>query len=122
MKKFLLAATMLTGLASGANADLVRFDNPLQPNVNCNTNCQSFVDIGGIGFGAAPRILTLHTQDREAGSSDPREADGRTGDAIGGANNRTPLRSAASIGEEPAKWPSASIQASKATAASRLTA
>ena len=86
MKKFLLAATMLTGLASGANADLVRFDNPLQPNANCNTNCQSFVDIGGIGFGAAPRILTLHTQDREAGSSDPRAADGRTGDAIGGAN------------------------------------
>jgi hypothetical protein len=84
MKKLVLAAT-LAAFSSPAYADLVLFDNPFQSNA-ASANEQSLVDVGGIGFGARPRILTLQESPHQVGSSDPTSPTGRTGDAIGGDN------------------------------------
>jgi hypothetical protein len=83
MRKYLLAAA-LAAFCSPAYADLVRFDNPFQSNA-ASTNTQSFVDFGGIGFGSAPRVLTLQTSPIQTGSVAPANTpDGLafTGDAI----------------------------------------
>jgi hypothetical protein len=100
MKKLLLAATMLGGLASAAHADLVLFDNPNQPNTG-SAAVQSFVDFSGIGFGAAPRVLTLHDSPTQSGSVAPsNDADGLvfTGDAIDNGNNKGSAPTLASLG------------------------
>jgi len=84
MKKLLLAAA-LAAFSSPACANLILFDNPNQPNGGTAVE-QSYVDIGGIGFGAAPRVLTLQTAPIQTGSSDPSAPGGVTGDAISGAD------------------------------------
>ena len=56
MKKLLLAASMLTALALPAQADLVLSD-------------LVFRDLGGTGFGVAPRLLTIQNNVFEQGST-----------------------------------------------------
>jgi hypothetical protein len=56
MKKLFLAASMLTALALPANADLVLSD-------------LVFRDLGGTGFGVAPRLLTIQENVFEQGST-----------------------------------------------------
>src|SRR4051812_2372402 len=56
MKKLLLAASMLTALALPAHADLV-LSNLV------------FRDLGGTGFGVAPRLLTLQDNGFESGAT-----------------------------------------------------
>ena len=51
------------------------------------TAAASFVDLGAQGFGAAPRLLTLQTNDFESGSVTP--VDVVHGDAVTGANKST---------------------------------
>jgi len=51
------------------------------------TVAQSFIDLGGQGFGAAPRMLTLQTNTVETGNETP--VDVEHGDAIDGANKST---------------------------------
>ena len=80
LKKFIGTLATLASfavVAPSAKAELVRFDTGLGGNIG------SFVDIGGIGFGAAPRLLTLQTDPFEAGASTPT---GLTGNAEPGAN------------------------------------
>ena len=80
LKKFIVTLAMFASLAipaSSAKADLVRFDTGL------GGNAGSLVDISGIGFGSAPRLLTLQTSPFEAGASTPT---GLTGNAEPGAN------------------------------------
>jgi len=55
MKRLLLAASMLTALALPANAEFV---------LSANT----FADLGGTGFGVAPRLLTLQANPLENGA------------------------------------------------------
>jgi hypothetical protein len=59
MKKLLLAASMLTALALPAQADLI-----IDPN-----GAGFFADLGGTGFGVAPRLLTLQQNVLEAGGT-----------------------------------------------------
>jgi len=61
MRKLLLTtAALLTLLVSPAKAHLIPFDN----GSGCVTalHCAQYVDNGGQGFGAVPRVLTLETQ------------------------------------------------------------
>jgi hypothetical protein len=56
MKKLLLAVSMLTALALPASANMIFIDQE---------------DLGGLGFGAFPRMLTLQTATFEFGSVTP---------------------------------------------------
>ena len=96
--KLLAAAAILAASALPANASLVLFDNPFQ--TDCTTAaCESFVEIGGTGFGAAPRMLTLQTTPLQEGSGVPDGATGTavTGDAIAG-DNKTNVLTLGSLG------------------------
>src|SRR5438876_742394 len=72
------AALGITLLAPPANATLV---------LTGPTPAASFVDLGAQGFGNAPRMLTLQTNDFESGSVTP--VDVVHGDAVAGANKST---------------------------------
>jgi len=98
----------LATVAAPANADLIRFDNPNQSNA-ASANVQSFVDFQGIGFGAAPRVLTLQTNGIQAGSVGPdASADGIfvTGGAVDNGNNKASAPSLADLG-----WQAGSVVA-----------
>lgn len=94
-----VAATLLVNCGTG-QASIVLFDNPNQSNA-CSANCQSFVDFGGQGFGAYPRVLTLQTAPLQAGSVFPdNSADnlGFSGDAISNGMNKGSTPSLADLG------------------------
>jgi len=103
MKRFLLASTLLAGLGSApANANLVLFDNPTQPNSG-DAVSQSFIDLGAQGFGNAPAMLTLHNKDIETGGVAPTGVAGGTaivgsGDAETNGNNKAAAPTLASLG------------------------
>ena len=67
-----------------AQASLILIDANGNP---VNTVAGSFVDLGAQGFGAAPRMLTLQTNDVETGFVTP--VDVAHGDAVPGANKST---------------------------------
>jgi hypothetical protein len=98
MKKLLLAATALIALAVPAQADLVLSD-------------LVFRDLGGTGFGVAPRLLTLQNSPLESGGTIA-TAGGGTSFFYGGiptvaqttcTSNGTCARRAAAPGPEPTK-------------------
>ena len=100
----LAAAAVVVGVAP-AQAELVRFVNPT-PVAGCaanpSLNCTSSVDIGALGFGAAPRMLTLQstgTETSQVGASVPTaiDPDQATGQAIVGAN-KTEARTLGELG------------------------
>jgi len=108
MKKKLFG--MLGGLslvvvaAVPASANLVQFDSG---NATCSGDpqCLSLVDLGGTGFGAAPRLLTLQTRPLQEGSGVPDGSGGTatTGDAVAGAN-KTNVETLGALGWVPAQF------------------
>jgi hypothetical protein len=87
MKKLLLAASFLCGLAGAANANLILVEETPTGPVPAPTVAASFTDLGAQGFGTAPRMLTLQTNTVETGSVTP--IDVTNGDAVPGANKST---------------------------------
>jgi len=96
MKRSLVFATAAMGavLASyiPARASVILFTNP-NPVAGCagGANCSSIVDFGGLGFGAYPRVLTLHDRPTQVGGVGV-DANGNvvtTGDAIATGNNKS---------------------------------
>ena len=87
LKKLLLAATFSCALAGAANADLILVQVTSTGVVPAPTVAASFVSLGAQGFGAAPRMLTLQTNDVETGNVTP--VDVVHGDAVPGANKST---------------------------------
>ena len=75
MCSLVAAGAMLAATSSVAQANLILVGGTPQA---------SFTDIGGQGFGAAPRMLTEQTKDLESGFETP--VDVEHGDAIDGAN------------------------------------
>jgi hypothetical protein len=73
-----LALTGITAMSGAARADLILIGG---------TPALSFRDLGGQGFGNAPRLLTLQTSTFESGSGTPVNV--ANGDAVPGANKTT---------------------------------
>ena len=71
----MIARTMLVAAAlmisSAAHADLILFNNGVGFGACTDDNCKSFQDLGGLGFGNFPRLLTLQTNGLEAGLDTP---------------------------------------------------
>jgi hypothetical protein len=87
MKKLLLAASFLCGLAGAANADLILVDVVGGVVVPAPTVAASFTSLGAQGFGNAPRMLTLQDNGVEFGSVTP--VDVTHDGAVPGANKST---------------------------------
>ena len=92
-----------TIVASPAEASLVQFANPFQAGCVTSAHCGQFVDIGSLGFGNAPRMLTLQNNPTQIGASTPLEADFASGDAIAGAN-KTTVPTLGSLGWDPGEF------------------
>jgi len=78
-----LAIAGFIALPAYANLVLVGGNPPAQ----VNTVAESFTSLGAQGFGAAPRLLTLQTNNVETGSVTP--VDVTVGDAVPGSNKST---------------------------------
>jgi hypothetical protein len=82
-----VAAALFSLSPLAAKAELIQFVNP--NNVGCVTaeHCGQFVDIGALGFGNAPRLLTLQDSPGQFGSVTPSATGPVVHDgAIDGAN------------------------------------
>jgi len=73
MKRTILMAALLAGTAmiSPASANLVQFDAPGTCDTAAASHCGQFVDIGSLGFGNAPRLLTLQEEPAQSGFVTP---------------------------------------------------
>ena len=106
MKKafgMLVTLTAFAVVASPAKASLVQFANPLQAGCVTSEHCGQLVDLGALGFGNAPRMLTLQSDPTQVGASTPLEADFASGDAIAGAN-KTTVPTLGSLGWDPGEF------------------
>jgi hypothetical protein len=79
MRAVVAACAVLAAMSSGAQASIILNPGP--------TPADSFTDLGGVGFGNAPRLLTLQTDTFESGSGTPTNV--ANGDAVPGANKTT---------------------------------
>jgi hypothetical protein len=90
-RKAACASVLAIGVAiaatSVARASLVLVGDVGGSIVPVATVAEAFVDLGGAGFGNAPRMLTLQTNTVETGNVTP--VDVANGDAVSGANKST---------------------------------